>query len=671
MRRVPMALAALAVAAALASAAWVLRRTGSDAPPRGPAPEPSAPAVAAAEPPAATAPAASEPETVAREDASGMLRVLDDEGTPLAGADVAFVEFDPRRPQPWLDAAWESGAVVAAVFDRGRLLRTGTDGCAALPAFAAAAQVAARHGALAGAMDVSCDQPPPWELRLAVQRRVNVLVLDSAGDPAPGVPVGIAADWLGSPATIWRGTTGVDGTQTLVLADDSLADALDARVAALAVGRDMPQVPFDPRGAGDVSVELRLPPTGALRVVLRTLDGTPFRGAARVVVMPADDATETSAPRTELARWQRADAVEGVALFPRVGLGVRLHVLALDPDDAWLRAETSCAGPVAAGQEAAVEVVVGQALPVVVGRLVTPDGVPVDGQAFVARLVVDPELDVLDDLDLDATTDAAGRFRLAFAASLEEGASAALEIGRHAATPWGGVERDSVVTVELSALEPGGVTDVGDVTTDAFTKLVAGRVLDASGAPLADAEIVISRKTSYGALDLGAAKGARSGPDGTFDVRGAAQRGRLLVSAQARGWYLPEPHEFGAGATGVELRLRTAGGVAGRIRMADVPRGFLVSVRVRSVAETGAAHADSRLTRLADLDTATGAFELFTLPPGTATVEVWVGFGDTEPALVVPDVAVVAGELTRDPRLADIDLSAAARSPAGPRGRDR
>jgi hypothetical protein len=144
----------------------------------------------------------------------------------------------------------------------------------------------------------------------------------------------------------------------------------------------------------------------------------------------------------------------------------------------------------------------------------------------------------------------------------------------------------------------------------------------------------------------------RSDATGHFVLRGNAPAGELTLSIDAAG-HLPAKTPFLLGAENLRVQLASAASLAGSVRLDDVVTASDVIVELIS----GKDSEQERVTVRGQL----GEFTFASLPPGNATAKVHV-LGETDSGLVVADLPLRAGEVTRDPRLQNVDLSAGRRA---------
>jgi hypothetical protein len=661
-----------AVAAAALLAWWLLRDDVSPAdgePP--PAPVPSvtgAPAssakasergprrTAVGETPAPEAPPARAAEKVADSEGGATLRVVDlGTGRPLAGVRVAFlpIEDDEASLPADVRAAFEDADdPIDVVTKHGRVFVSDENGDVVLPRFGGSAMVAARHGDLRGANVLEAGESD-WGLELHRAAPLAAIVQDADGHPCGGVKVLL----LSSEVPVSHATTDAKDGVARFADVFSRGSADDGEMRTIEVGlpfAEGPSVAIDPRDLPADPVRLVLPPCGRVRCEIVDESGASapltvrLRRAprdVRVFGSPLDDAT--------------AAVAGGVAHFPYVGLGLQLEVEVASVDDSRVTVKQTFAGPTAAGEETVVRVTVGGRRPSVVGRLVDGKGAPIAGLALVAGIV---EPGRSTDLDwsgrVTCTTDAGGRFRFAFDRAAGDAAAAKLVIGRETRGSQFSSARQ-IALLNLPAVLPGGDVDVGDVVYRGTGLLAAGIVVDEEGRPLAG--VTVAAMESGGGAErspLDDADAVRTGADGRFRLEGESSPGRVLLGASLDGRFVADRLEFATGATDVRVVMQKAGGIAGSVRLPPGEESMDASVRIQGPPQdNGDTGYRFRGEDFSIPIHEGGKFEVRTLRPGRARVAIRLGWSEDDTILVVDDVEVVAGQVTRDPRLQDIDAA--------------
>lgn len=305
----------------------------------------------------------------------------------------------------------------------------------------------------------SVDEDPAHE-PAAVGR--SVLVLDASGNPVAGVPVLAIkprqTEFLA--ISVGSAVTGDDGVATF-----SPGSPSEGPVRALLGFPHFPPIDVAlPTAATDSRATLRMPPTGSLLVRVLDEQGTPFVGAgpvmaglAGLVVTGRSDGFQVPSDR-------------GVALFPRVGLGLLMDLqVRLDEFDDWM-ARSGVVGPAAAGEQ--VEAVFrGVEQPVITGILLDRTG-DVLANATVRITTHVEQNSGSSSRGGDARTDEMGRFRVLLRESWRSGATRGIRLSDGAGSSG------RYVAVDLSR-ELSGVVDLGVLVMTGASLICAGRVVDA------------------------------------------------------------------------------------------------------------------------------------------------------------------------------------------------
>jgi len=189
-----------------------------------------------------------------------------------------------------------------------------------------------------------------------------------------------------------------------------------------------------------------------------------------------------------------------------------------------------------------------------------------------------------------------------------------------------------------------GTHELGDVTLEQLPPLVSGRVIDDGGEPILAARVHVlgtlageTRRRSLGST--------QTDRDGRFVVHGEGAA-PLEVFASHALYGRVERQTVEPGAT-LSFVLPRAGGIAGSVLLDEEWLCDFTVVRVKP-ADADEWQDSTWLDR-------PGEFSLASLAPGDWTV----GFemeDETDVGVLVENVKVVAGEMTRDPRLQGVDL---------------
>jgi hypothetical protein len=205
-----------------------------------------------------------------------------------------------------------------------------------------------------------------------------------------------------------------------------------------------------------------------------------------------------------------------------------------------------------------------------------------------------------------------------------------------------------VATVDLSRAFPITRVEMGDLVLASPPLIAEGRVVDGAGQPV---EGALVRPTE---ARLGASSAepffvrcgdiqARSDAGGAFRLAGRTHGGRLRLELEHAS-LAAEPLEITPGTRDVELVALQTGGLAGRVLMESDISWWVHARR-------GAA--GSRTPTVTPQREADGSFLFESLLPGAYTLSVSIS-GET--LVEIDDLAVTSGEITRDPRIQELDL---------------
>ena len=503
------------------------------------------------------------------------------------------------------------------------------------------------------------------EAALAWLRPLRVQAVDPAGRPAVGLPLVFLSRHGASDDTDDLGLAVTEPPDGIASFDrgEQIEGLFFARYLQLNPSHEVAlRGPFLPEPAVAVPAEptdellrLTLPPTGSVAVRALDAEGTPVRGGAI--------ASLSWHPRGggDRGGYLRQPIEDGEARFERVGLGLDLRVGASLDDGSVEAAAVDVAGPDAAGQVVAVEVPLGPALPVLVGRLVDEHGEPLAQQRFQLALYLrDPHPSNPEggprriDYAFDGT-DGEGRFRHPWAGKLP-GEPAFFRVQEHyprAGPPPGWIPR--FADAPFPAAGSGGEWQLGDLELRDVPVVASGRVLDPGGAPVNQAWISarIPSGDSWRNFNFVSTTGSSrlaSDAQGRFAIRAIDVPQALRLSASRSGLGTSPTLDVVPGAEGIELVLEpeedtalTRGSVYGSLRIdPDVP---LLEIEVALQGPRGRR----------DTLPLGGVFRIDKLHPGSYRLE--LSTADTElPLHTIDGLQVRAGERCTDPRLQGIDL---------------
>ncbi len=555
-----------------------------------------------------------------------LVRVVDAAGGPVAGATLHFAA---TRAGSWRRRR---------DYEPTRTFETDAAGEARMPFFRTYGEICATHRLGAARFSARASQWYDGDaviLRLAPARTLAVDVVDEHGAPAADIRLLATPGTIGSLYPL-RATTDRTGRATFVFPEATLPVATFVEVdLPLAVSVDATVTqdawPSEP-------IRLQLPPTIALVVEMQTTDG---RRETRPTSIRLRTGTDT--------REQRRTTVDGRAVFPRIGVGASMRLLAVRQ---FIRATTTVtAEKTAAGTQTVTlrsrradacclvgRIASGRWTRVrAVGRIVHPanERRPSPREVGFSR-------------DVEIAPD--NSFSIAFVRPIH--ALRALRILAY--TDDDLVAMSAIIPV---AIEPDAKTiPLGTVTLTDAPLWVSGTVVDRLDRPVA-----LARVSAEGTTDDGT-KLRRTVTDrhGRFVLRGVARPATLTVVA-SRPDHADSVHDVACGTADIVLRIARYGDFGGLVML---PSGFDADWFYAGL--IGSTLADSRRRWLESLsiDAAgdgRGRFAASAVEPGTYDIAFHVVGGDT-PLLTVPGVSVTENGKTPDNRLRSIDLRGSIRA---------
>ena len=585
-------------------------------------------------------PASASPSTLA----SWSVRVLR-EGAPVVGAEVAWAspeELSAIRGEP--DYVERAKRV-------GHRAETDAAGLARIPALGERALVVAWSGAWLAMRSLGAEAPEqPLELELQLDRTLRVRVVDPLHAPVRGVTVR-ARLMAGRVEHMNREVTGADGLVAFrhLGVGTGFGHGLDPALASGKLTLDgvfttPVEAAFSLSALPAEPIELVLPACGSVVVEVRDEHGQPVTHAARYVQLERARADQSGTQIYGNRENVERELEDGVARFAHVGLDLELEA-ALDDRPAHEPVETVFAGPRRMGEELHATLTLRGPQTVLLLRVLHPSGEPLRGAEVEAPLTRAMGGGTISDGNT-LRTDEEGRARMPLNEPWSEGTTLTMRLGY--TDPAG--ER-ATAELDLSRPFPSGVSELGDVRLAWKLPLVAGRVVDAQGAPVAGgmAQVETSHERGPGQEPSWYTRfWASIEQDGRFAVHEEPPGGALRLTVENDAFMPSAPVEFAPGARELVVVLQRGGALAGTVLF---PEG-LGSDAFRIVAALGP-DGEREATLGAD-----GAFQLAGLPPGTATLSFQLVQGRLE-LLNVADLAVQDGETNHDPRLERVDLRTA------------
>ncbi len=568
------------------------------------------------------------------------LRVVRAEDSqPLAGAAVWFVDLDALRDRP---IRVDDSASVAAQFERleeigTRCADSDANGTTHLPTGGeGAAVVAARHVAVDGSIRTGWQRVrmrpgSPLQLELATANSLTVRVTSADGSPVPEAPLRLTIHERNHWRSAWSGQTGADGTLTL---DGVLTRCLavhydDDTVTEAALGLDLLLaepvfVRFDPTVPPTEPLDLVMPPTGKVTVVVDSLE----QAESRVTLARRSPLVELD----PIAQDVYALTVDGRAHFEAVGLGLGLDVAA-EHHNANEATEVEADGPRAPGQEVEIRVRMFGDTPVLRARLVDEDSQPIT-ETSIGVVAKASRENSSSQSYLSIRTDTDGV--VLFEPSDDLGPDATRNMAFRAE------DRDLHAAVDVPTPLRPGINDLGTLTMTPPPLLLAGRVVDARGEPIQNAEVELEGKVVFDPDEVDSfywdriqGGEARSDADGRFSISGATESALLRASVEADGYVPANSGEVPLGVRDLLVTMQQAGGLRGEVSLpaTDAP----IHLQLEVVHGSSGARTDA--------PSLGGSFRFPSLEPGTVSLALRL-YGFPGPVATRSDLRIVGGETT-------------------------
>jgi len=490
------------------------------------------------------------------------------------------------------------------------------------------------------APEVSAATPPTLSRAAeptATRARLEIEVVEATLEPVPDVVVILERDGASEGhATNVRGRVGFD------LAEE-LDPARPARVCVQLVAPEQSWVAVERATPPGQPLRLVMPPHGALDVDVLTAEGRPAereRGSVELAL------AETSAVGWSPGSWRRSMSAPirgGRARFELVGLGLRLE-LSADSRRDLSRARSLVDGPRAPGERVAVTLQLTLDRTILVFHAVDERGHALSGELRAKVEIHSASMSTASGSEVHAGDD--GRFEWILDPDYATGERRELDI-RHEA-------RGLSASVDLSRPFQPGRIDMGELVLRSEPLVASGRVVDPEGRPLAGLEVeaapsVGTAENGEPVFLLGQWR-AITGADGAFAVFGTLAPGPVRLELDGKDPQVM-PLVVASGTAGVELVAQATGGLAGRVLFdpgVPYPNRIYISVHPDDDPE----NLHSPVGHSHEAQRPRGAFELDGLLPGSYTVAVT---GD-EVLAEVSGIPVVGGQISRDPRIQELDL---------------
>ncbi|MBX3462947.1 MAG: Ig-like domain-containing protein [Planctomycetes bacterium] len=589
------------------------------------------------------------------------VRIVDEAGDPVAGADVGWFDesletlYEQLHPyEPATAMLWRSPE--AQVERIGWRTRSDDQGMARVT-WRRWTSVVAADATRFGRLDLPEHAALPADglvLTLRPEHSLQVRVVDDRGQPAAGVPIGIAVLEGTQVSRFWDWTpvaiTGADGEATVRHLQHLAADEGDAapgaerpwRVQTLLPGfTDDPGVTFTLATLPPSPVELRLPACGQVRARVE-VGGRPASGCRGAVLMAQGETEEWQWQQT--AQLQQPTEGDGWVRFAWVPIGQRYAITTHDNG----LLTTDFQGPASRDEEVTVVLRPSRDSIVLTGRLLAPDGRPLgDRHWWLEARGNDSRY------RSGLRTDERGRFAVTLGEpGTEEPLTMVFEHRCHG-------QRPLRVRVPPRILRP-GTEDLGDLVETGGALLATGRFVAEHGPCPRHVFFRVERCLPAVLADQPwrPVHDLLEHQDGTgnFELRGEVQPGRLRLVFGTDD-LLPMPaFEFDVGARDLEVPLATGYRLAASAQLAKgLDEDHLFAV-LQPMAEGARATEDRQRYQTAPVRDSETRLDLQwpALPAGRYRLALY-SWSALAPLLRIDDVAVPAPE-GGDPRLVDIDL---------------
>jgi protocatechuate 3,4-dioxygenase beta subunit len=531
--------------------------------------------------------------------------------------------------------------------------------------------VLARREARYGSLRLQQNIIPPRDgHRIEIEPDIEVLVqvLDARGQPASGMPIGIAqkdargrwAQQMQWPQSMTRAPDGIAALRHLQeWRADTLAQgnkAVEWRVRTLLPAHDDPGAAFSIDAPPAEPIVLRLPPCGVVRARAE------LHGVALTTVKSVSLSESRSSPDRGNQNWMMRRATlsrpvddQGWATFDHVPLGGTYRASA-SAMSAYLSHEFN--GPMTEEQVATVVMSLADEQILLTGRLLDEAKAVLADQEFTLQL-----RQQYSDTSTTFRSDVHGRFLLFLGPSAKD-----VPRLERVCIVWRAP--GSVLQADLGKRNfRSGLQEAGDIVLQAGQLVVAGRLVSGDGPCKLKVQPSVERREGVEGKPDARWRRQRDlqfqrDDEGHFEFRGEAEPGRYRLTCSSNSHLPVEPIEFALGTKDVVVNIDAGSALAASVLLPkDSPEGLRASL----VRDGGPTSTEPQNWRTGDRFVAypwqhgEGRYQLQwgSIAPGTYTLQLQL-WCDKEPLASIADVQVPAPK-GGDGRLVDIDLRSSVR----------
>lgn len=495
------------------------------------------------------------------------------------------------------------------------------------------------------------------ELVLPRRHSITVRVLDERR--APRAHVGVVMAGCSDDQGFWRTTTDERGECRIddveMLWEEYGADMADP-IAIFAGVPCLPRVEewIDPQRLPGGVVELVLPATGSMVVHIVDERGQTVPLSGDVTWASWTESTRGRPRFASEGAIAHTELVDGVARIDDVGLGLRLAVEAdvQGTGDVWIE----IAGPTLVNEVVTVSIPFAPDHTLLLARVVDEQGHPFANREFDWRRILDDGVAIQASGRDTLRTDSEGRFRWTLRRSAADTGASTHRTGFLCEVAEGEVRTQAVVRFPLEIGT--AVTDLGDILATRRGPLVRGRVVDGSDRGVPGIHVLPRLHDGVGFQDAETFDAQTTDSEGRFAMFGPCLALDLRVHAEGAGIVDPQIAKVPCrdGTVEVTLHARSFGDLEGSA-LVDHDAGDELVVRFEGRVDSNRPDAPAREPDEANWWRAGDriCFRFEGLEPGLGRVS-FLGSDPTAPYVVVDDVEITGGEVSRPASLVDVDL---------------